>query len=726
MPEFSFSCADCQLLTANCRLLLFIHAPAPELGFTARLVACGKLAAQKQPLCPHAPLNSNQSIPAGITAPSVLKRKIFRVAQLTFIMHRIQRAGLFALTVAVLLTTPRLQFLGQAAAGNQSSAGDEIIGFLNQSLVWYRQQTAQQRLVSEPSDVLFLNDSRRIADQVVQLAFGFARSRSQALASQGTPTASGAAASSSSQHQRLSDLAAKADQQVKQSQQDLAAKRKEMEGAVGKKRRTLQATVDEMESELELFQARRDALRNMMEMRDAASGKLSSGTLQAQIDELARTVPAAETTKETGGAPGTASANSPSPAVLPAQEHRAIAPGILALISDLFSFRRKVDALDESMKQTDALAESARGLRAPLLAKMRELTQKGDQLAAQADSSDPAVLAQQKKDLDALTAEYKQLSASLLPLGKLAILLDLHKHTLNGWRSAVDGQYKSELKGLLLRLGGLALVLGVVLGVSEVWRRATFRYVTDVRRRNQFLLIRRIVVWSLIAIIIAIAFASELGAITTFAGLLTAGIVVALQNVILAVAGYFFLIGKYGVRVGDRVQVAGITGDVVDIGMVRLHLMEVTGGTSPRPTGRIVVFSNSVVFQAGSGLFKPIPGTSFLWHEITLTLSPESNYLQVEKRLLDAVNKVYAEYRDKMDIQRRSMERSLRNIRSISLAPESRLRLAPSGLEVAIRYPVESANAAEMDDRVTRELLEAIGREPKLRLLGGQIEAKTA
>jgi small-conductance mechanosensitive channel len=396
------------------------------------------------------------------------------------------------------------------------------------------------------------------------------------------------------------------------------------------------------------------------------------------------------------------------------------------LISDLFSLRHKVDALDQSLKETDSLAESAKALRTPLGAKMRELTQKGDQLAAQPDSSDPAVLAQQKKDLDALTAEYKQLSASLLPLGKMAILLDLHKHTLNGWRSSVDGQYKSELKGLLLRLGGLGLVLGLVLGVSEVWRRATFRYITDPRRRNQFLLIRRIVVWSLIAIIIAITFASELGAITTFAGLLTAGIVVALQNVILAVAGYFFLIGKYGVRVGDRVQVAGITGDVVDIGMVRLHLMEVTGGTSPRPTGRIVVFSNSVVFQAGSGLFKPIPGTSFLWHEITLTLSPESSYLQVEKRLLDAVNKVYAGYRDQMDVQRRSMERSLRSARSISLAPESRLRLAPSGLEVAIRYPVELGNAAEIDDRVTRELLEAIGREPKLRLLGGQIEAKTA
>lgn len=639
-------------------------------------------------------------------------------------MRRFRRTGFFILAATFLLALTGPVVPAQQTTDTQASSGDEIIGFLNQALVWYRQQTGLQQLVNEPSDVLFLNDSRRIADQVAQQAFSFARTRAQALAAQGvTPSAP---AGSSSQHQRLYDAAAKADQQLKQAQQDVAAKRKQLETAVGKKRRTLQASVDEAESELELYQARRDVLHNFIAMVGSTSGKLTSGTLQAQVDELARTVPAAASAPETGTANNPPANQAQASSPLPAQVRQESSSGILALISDLSAFRRKVDTLDESIKQTDDLTQSGQNLRAPLIAKLRELTQKGDQLAAQPESTDPAVLAQQKQDLDSLTAEYKQLSASLLPLGKMAILLDLHKHTMTGWRSAVDAQYKSQLKGLLLRLAGLGLLLGVVLGISEVWRRATFRYVTDSRRRNQFLLIRRIVVWSLVGLIVGLAFASELGAITTFAGLLTAGIVVALQNVILAFAGYFFLIGKYGVRVGDRIQVSGITGDVVDIGLVRLHLMEVSGGTSPRPTGRVVVFSNSVVFQAGSGLFKPIPGTSFLWHEITLTLSPEGNYHQIEERLLEAVNRVYSDYRDRMEVQRRSMERSLRTIQVKALAPESRLRLTASGLEVVIRYPVDVENAAEIDDRVTRELLEAISRDPKLRLLGGQIEAKTA
>jgi hypothetical protein len=154
--------------------------------------------------------------------------------------------------------------------------------------------------------------------------------------------------------------------------------------------------------------------------------------------------------------------------------------------------------------------------------------------------------------------------------------------------------------------------------------------------------------------------------------------------------------------------------------------MEIGGGGSARPTGRVVAVSNAVVFQANAGMFKQIPGTNFNWHEVTLALGPGSNHLQIEKRMLDAVNKVFEEYHDKMEMQRRSMERALYTVRAIPFAPESRLRLTPSGVEVVIRYPVDLGNAAEIDDHVTRELLEAIGRDPKLRLVGAQVEQQSA
>jgi len=152
------------------------------------------------------------------------------------------------------------------------------------------------------------------------------------------------------------------------------------------------------------------------------------------------------------------------------------------------------------------------------------------------------------------------------------------------------------------------MIIAVVFVVGAAWRRAIFRYVQEPRRRYQFLLFRKIVIWIAVGAIIAFTFATELGSVATFAGLLTAGVAVALQNVLLSVAGYFFLIGKYGIRVGDRVQIAGVTGEVVDIGLVRLHLLELgSGGRDAQPSGRVVAFSNSIVFQPTSGVFKQIP-----------------------------------------------------------------------------------------------------------------------
>jgi small-conductance mechanosensitive channel len=127
---------------------------------------------------------------------------------------------------------------------------------------------------------------------------------------------------------------------------------------------------------------------------------------------------------------------------------------------------------------------------------------------------------------------------------------------------------------------------------------------------GSFLVLRRVVIGFLIVIVLTVGFVSEFSSLATFAGFITAGIAVGLQAVLLSVAAYFFIIGRYGIRVGDRISVAGITGDVVDIGLVRLYLMELAGtGLDFYPTGRIVVFSNSVLFQTGTPLFKQIPGT---------------------------------------------------------------------------------------------------------------------
>ncbi|HEV2988311.1 MAG TPA: mechanosensitive ion channel family protein [Candidatus Angelobacter sp.] len=604
------------------------------------------------------------------------------------------------LWVAILILVPGV------SAFSQSS--QDILSFLNQTIVWYQQLTDQPQLVKEPSDLLFLNDNRQIADQVSRLAFDFARARAAMLAAadSGGQAQSDEGGANLDQYKTLAELARKSDQKIKETQQELDTMQRQLPATKGQKRSLLEATIAETESELALLQARRNSLQNMMEfVSGTASGSRQAG-LAAKIEELARTLPASVTQSgKQSSAELTALTNSNSTPVTVTGGQKEAPSGIFALIDELVTLKHKLSLLDKAIDLTDSLSASSKALRDPLFAKTRELVRRGDELMSEPDSQDPVVLAQQKKELDAATAEFKQLSTAMLPLGKQMILLDLYKRNSSKWRNTENVQYTATAKSLLIRLAILVIAVGMVLGISHLWRRVTFRYIRDIRRRHQFLLLRRIIVAVVIGIMVVVASVSGLGGIGTFAGLLSAGVAVALQNVILAIVGYFFLVGKHGVRVGDRVQVSGIVGNIVDIGLIRMHLMELGRGPNAQPTGRIVAFSNAVVFRTHAGLYKQVPGTHFLWHEVTRNLPPGSNYRPIEEKMLEAVNKVFADYQEELAAQLRRMEHTLKATPVESLHPESRVRLTKHGVSITIRYPVDMHHAREIDDRINREVL---------------------
>ena len=84
------------------------------------------------------------------------------------------------------------------------------------------------------------------------------------------------------------------------------------------------------------------------------------------------------------------------------------------------------------------------------------------------------------------------------------------------------------------------------------------------------MLVRRTVLGFLGGMVVIFGFVTQFSSLATFAGFITAGIAVGLQTILLSVAAYFFIIGRYGVRVGDRISVAGVTGDVVEVGLVAM------------------------------------------------------------------------------------------------------------------------------------------------------------
>ena len=595
-----------------------------------------------------------------------------------------------------------------------------IIQFLSRTISWHHQLTAEQRLASQPSDLSFLQENRRAADQVVRLAIDYARSQAQLQSRQhGSQPAQSSANDSSGQAQRMEQALQNLNQQIEQTQGEIQGFREKLSTASEARRNALQSQIAETQSEVSLLQARRDALASMIEFVNSSSSGGGGAGLRAQIEELAGAVPVALSR-------GSASNQEEVPSQ-PASSNVVFEPsGIWGMAADLIRLSGKLRTLKSELSASESLQQEAQKLRAPLLDYLGNLVREGDQLASQADISGPAALAQQKQQLDSLTTQFRQTSAGLLPLSKINVLLGLQQTTIKNWRESIRDQIRDELRQLLLRLGVLVVLIAMVFGVGEFWRRATYRYVHDGRRRYQFLLLRRIVIWAAIILILILTFATQLGSAVTFAGLLTAGIAVALQNVIVSVVGYFFLIGKYGLRVGDRVQIAGVTGEVVEIGLVRIHLMELAGAGESQPTGRVVAFSNAIVFQPTAGLFKQIPGTNFVWHELKLVLAADSDYHLARDRITQAVDSVLATYQENMETQRVLMERNLSSVSGADLKPKVRLYYTASGIEVTVRFPVELGKAAEMDDHLMRELLTAADREPKLKLVSAEMPVAKA
>jgi small-conductance mechanosensitive channel len=607
-----------------------------------------------------------------------------------------------------------------AADDQPAISSDAIVHHLSSVISWYRDSTTKVQPPGFASDAIYQGDSRTLAEQAVRLAFDSARATVPLVKAQGQQPATdgdGQPAQGATQSQNLAQFKAKTSAHLADLQAQLDSVNKQLTTAPPRARPALQNQRDNLQGQIEVNSAILDSVGKLLTFIENGNDTPGEG-VQGSIDALARSVPEvfssiAPTNQKTESKP----AAQVTPAASQTQAAAPRSSGLIGEAGALYTEMTSIREIDQLANETQNLRDIADALRQPLRNAMKATIQQSTALEnqAQAASSNPAPAANLKPQYDALATKFKSLSAALVPLSQEVVVLDQSKANLLEWRRSITRQSGYALRALLLHVGTIVIALGLVLLLSEVWRRATFRYIPDVRRRRQFLTIRRFVVGFLMGIVLVLGFVSEFSSLATFAGFVTAGIAVGLQAVLLSIAAYFFLIGRYGIRVGERVSVAGVTGDVVDIGLVRLYIMELAAsGGDLYPTGRIAVFSNSVFFQAGMPFYKQIPGTDYTWHEVAVPIVAGSNYKSVEEKILQAVNSVYDGYRKDIERQHTDVERRI-DIYMQAPNPEPQLRFTDKGLEFRVRYPVELRKASSIDDEVTQRVLDVVNGEQDLK-----------
>lgn len=584
--------------------------------------------------------------------------------------------------------------------------GEQVVQILDETVDWYRTLGTQQQAATQPSDLLILYANRQTADKVMALAFEIARANAELISSEASAKQEEQEISSPDA-QSLTRIRKKLDDQRTELQGEIEGVRRQIAAASGQDKGELQAKLSVLQGEQDLINARRNLFSNMTQY---ASENTGANALKAHIDAIAASIPASAgpiTTTTTTSTPVTGSTSVTSAVSTSLSQF-----GIWDLTATVLRLSTKARTIETIDRRTDELQDVFTEIREKPLGQLKALTARGDALAAEAEK-DSANLKHVRDQYDTLAWLFQQTSSIITPLSKAEVLLTQYRSNLNNWRDATQRQYRDAWRALGIRLAIFAGLLALVFTAAELYRRAVFHYVQDIRRRSRLLLLRKILLWALVVAIAAATFATELGSLATFAGLITAGLAVAMQSVLVSVVGYFFLIGKYGIRVGDRVQVGSVTGEVIDLGLVRLHLMELSGqGGAMSPTGRVVAFANSIIFQSSGGLFKQIPGINLAWHEITVRLPSGADAAALKTKLFDAVSGVLKDYRDDILRQTQEIQRTAQAHGSADAQPQVQLRFSAEGVDALVRYPVELMHAAEIDERVSREVLHVISSEP--------------
>jgi small-conductance mechanosensitive channel len=617
-----------------------------------------------------------------------MSASVYKTSQ-TFLKHVFR--CLAAIAAALFLCVP-------AGVTQQQFDSDAAISHLNAVIKLYRSASAEIQTGGAPSDVIYQENEKNLTAEAVRLAFQAAKAEAAAIRATEKTSTPAANSNQSSTQMETRNSARIADVQSRIDNLD-----KQIAAAPRSKRDALVSQKQALQGELLLDQAIRDVIQKRTAFMESSTDTAAEG-LEGRINQLAHSVPsviAVANDQKALAKPSTP----PQP-----EAAKQSSSGLVSQALALYGAMTSVHEIDLLSNQTSRVRQMVTDVRQPLRDWLVATVKKGRELTDQAASGQAAPASPQQ--FQDLTDQFKQLSSVVLPLSQEIVMLDQGSANLQEWRTSILRESKYAARALVVRVGMIVLALGIVLILSEVWRRLTYKYIQDARRRRQFLLLRRFIMGFLFGVVLILGFVSEFSSLATFAGFVTAGIAVGLQTVLLSVAAYFFVVGRYGIHVGDRISVSGVTGDVIDISLVRLYLIELAGtGIDLYPTGRVVVFSNSVLFQATTPLFKQIPGTEYAWHEVVLSLVTGANHKLAQEKLLQAVNSIYDQYRANIERQHGRIEHRV-EVQLKAPSPETRLQFGDAGLELLVRYPVEIRNESEMDEQVTRKVLDLIQSEP--------------
>jgi len=249
------------------------------------------------------------------------------------------------------------------------------------------------------------------------------------------------------------------------------------------------------------------------------------------------------------------------------------------------------------------------------------------------------------------------------------------------------------------------LLIITLLALLRLWLlRLVRRRIDDVSQRYHW---SRIITYTIVAVgilLITRVWFAGIQPLINYIGIVSAGLAIALHDTVANLAGWIFILWRRPFQVGDRIEIGGVAGDVIDVRLFQFSVLEVGNWVqADQSTGRIIHIPNGKVMR--ESLANYTVGFRYIWHEVGVLVTFESNW-RLAREILERIaeEKVHQLSEDAEEQIRQAARRYM--IFYGKLAPKVYLAVEDSGVLLTIRYLVNPRRRRSTEEEIWEMILE--------------------
>ena len=246
-------------------------------------------------------------------------------------------------------------------------------------------------------------------------------------------------------------------------------------------------------------------------------------------------------------------------------------------------------------------------------------------------------------------------------------------------------------------------VILIIIIVQRLVRRFLLGKISDIKIRYQWQKISLYIAVFLIILFLINTWLNIFGSVATFLGLISAGIAIALKDPLVNMVAWLFILIRQPFKVGDRIQIGEIAGDVIDIRLFQFSLNEIGNWVdADQSTGRIIHIPNGKVFTEPQSNYTA--GFQYIWHEIPVLLTFESNWKKAKKILTDVVEHHGVQLSQEAEKQIKEAARTFLIFYN-KLTPIVYTTVRDSGVLLTLRYMCGPRERRVVEEKIWEDIL---------------------